>query len=188
MTGERDNVAAEDAALVARVAEGDREDALGALYDRYGPRLYGFGLRLLGDPGMAEELVQDTFVRLWQASGRFDPAQASVRTFLFTLARRAGIDQRRRSAARPPGPLTGDEVESDDQDLDYDDLVLGLDVRDALDALTHDHREVLELYYRADMTQREIADRLGLPLGTVKTRTYHGLRALKLALDRRLLA
>jgi RNA polymerase sigma-70 factor, ECF subfamily len=88
---QQERVAAVEAALVARLAAGDRGEPLATLYERYGGRVYGLGLQLLGDRGMAEELVQETFVRLWRASERFDPARASVRTFVFTLARRAAV-------------------------------------------------------------------------------------------------
>lgn len=178
--------AAEDAILMERVAAGDRQDSLVALYDRYGARVYGLGLRLLGDRGMAEELVQDTFVRLWRASSRFDPERASVRTFLFMLARRAAVDLQRRASARPlPSVADDGQLEGAEQDAGFDEVVLGLDVRDALEALSDDHRHVLELHYVEDLTQQEIANCLGLALGTVKTRTFYGLRALRQALEER---
>jgi len=90
---ENGEVAAREAALVARIAEGDNDEALRALYRRYGRPVYGLGMRMLNDRGLAEELVQDTFVRLWRSSPRFDPGQSSVRTFVFTLARRRGHGQ-----------------------------------------------------------------------------------------------
>lgn len=95
-----DAAAADEAALVARLAEGDSGDPMVALYQRYGSRLFGLGLRLLGDRGMAEEMVQETFVRLWRGAERFDPDKGSVRTYTYTIARRVAIDLRRRSASR----------------------------------------------------------------------------------------
>ena len=74
--------------LVARVAAGDRQDALGELYSRYERRLYGLGLKLLGDQSLAEELVQETFLRLWRNAAQFDPDRGSVATYIFTIARR----------------------------------------------------------------------------------------------------
>ena len=174
--------AAEEAGLVARVAAGEREEPLAELYARYGSRLYGLGLRLLGDRGLAEELVQETFVRLWRSAGRFDARRGTVRTFVFTLARRAAVDMRRRPAWRPqagrdePAPVADDDVEA---------IVLGLDLRDALGALSPKHAEVLRLTHDEGLTQQQIAHRLGVPLGTVKTRVYHALRALKLELEER---
>jgi RNA polymerase sigma-70 factor, ECF subfamily len=185
-TLDRARTAADEAALVVRIAAGDRGGPLEVLYDRYARRVYGLGLTLLGDAGLAEELVQETFVRLWRSSGRFDPARASVRTFLFTLARRAAVDLFRRQSSRPrsAGPLDeGHEaLTSDDA---FEQLLLGLDVRAALDALSPKHREVLELHVLADLTQAQVAERLDVPLGTVKTRTYHALRALRDALRER---
>ena len=175
-------LAAEEAALVARVAAGDRGAPLAELYRRYEGRLYGLGLRLLGDPGLAEELVQETFVRLWRNAPRFDAARGSVSTFVFTLARRIAIDLWRRPSSRPFAPPLEDLVAPGDA---MDRLVVGLTVRDALESLSPAHREVLDLSYSGDLKQTEIAERLGLPLGTVKTRTYYALRALKLALEER---
>jgi RNA polymerase sigma-70 factor, ECF subfamily len=170
-----DQVADEEAQLLALVAQGNCAEPLEELYGRYARRVYGLGLQLLGDGGLAEDLVQETFLRLWRSAPRFDPAIGSVRTFLFTLARRAAVDlwrRGRRHAASPrPDWLVDDDV--------FEETLLGLDVRAALDELTAKHREVLELHYHDGLTQLEISERLGIPLGTVKTRTYHALRALK---------
>ncbi len=188
----RGDRAAEEADLLARVARGEREEPLGTLYDRYGGSVYGLGIRLLGDRGMAEELVQDTFVRLWRAAASFDPDKGSARTFLYEIARRAAIDLHRRAAVRPRlsafegGESRAEEGEpSEPSESGVDRLVLGLAVREALDALSEEHRETLELHYREDLTQRQIAERLEVPLGTVKTRTFYGLKALRQELEER---
>lgn len=175
--------AAEEAGLVALVAAGDRDEPLVELYRRYAKRIYGLGLHLLGDRGLAEDLVQETFVRLWRSSPRFDPDRGSVKTFVFTLARRAAVDLWRRR--RDPHAVAAHGPEQAVDDDSFEELLLSLELRDALDELTANHREVLELHYRADLTQQQIADRLGIPLGTVKTRTYHALRALKRQLEER---
>jgi RNA polymerase sigma-70 factor, ECF subfamily len=91
----------EETLLLGRVAAGDHGRPLVQLYDLYSARLYGLGLRLLGDRGMAEELVQETFLRLWRSAARFDPERGSVRTFVFTIARRVAVDLIRRPASRP---------------------------------------------------------------------------------------
>ena len=167
---------------MARVAAGDRGAPLAELYRRYEGRLYGLGLRLLGDPGLAEELVQETFLRLWRSASRFDPARGSVRSFLFTIARRRAIDLWRRPSSRPFEP----DPEAADASSDaVEALLLGITVRDAMNGLSPEHRQVLELAYDEHLTQARIAERLGLPLGTVKSRTFHALRALKLALEER---
>jgi RNA polymerase sigma-70 factor (ECF subfamily) len=170
----------EEAALLAQVAGGDRGVALRQLYGRYEGRLYGLGLKLLGDQSLAEELVQETFVRLWRKAGQFDPEKGSVATFVFTIARRIAVDLWRRPSSRPFAPEPMDEAAPGDA---MDRVLVGLTVRHALDSLSPAHREVLELSYRQDLKQSQIAEKLGLPLGTVKTRTYHALRALKAALE-----
>jgi len=181
-----DAAAAEEAALVARVAGGDSGDPMVALYQRYGPRLYGLGLRLLGDRGLAEEMVQETFVRLWRGAGRFDPDQGSVRAYTYTIARRVAVDLRRRRSSRPLGEGEDRIEESRDiEDGEFEALLLGLDVRDALHSLSAKHREILELHFDDDLSQPQVSERLDIPLGTVKTRTYYGLKALKLELEER---
>jgi len=177
-----------EATLLARVAAGEREAPMAELYARYGARVYGLGLRLLGDASLSEELVQETFVRLWQSAGRFDATQGSVRGWVWMLARRVAIDLQRRAAVRPravapgtgaegePGAAPVDRLVAED---DVDRTLESLDVRDALERLTPKHREILALGYDEGLSQTQIAARLEIPLGTVKTRTYHALRALK---------
>ncbi len=175
--------------LMSRIADGELGEPLGQLIGRYSRPLFGLGMRLLGDRGMAEELVQDSFVRLWRNAHSFDPERGSVRTFVYTIARRAAIDLQRR-AKRVPVPLDPDPVEralgTDPAAPDaFERLLVGIEVRDAMTSLSSAHREVLELAYDRGLSQRQIADRLGVPLGTVKTRTYHALRAMRAELDQR---
>jgi RNA polymerase sigma-70 factor (ECF subfamily) len=178
-----ERIAFEEARLLRLVAAGDRAEPLEELYDRYAPRVYGLGIRLLGDRGLAEDLVQETFVRLWRSAPRFDPVKGSVPTFLFTLARRAAVDMwRRRNRDGGRTPLDVEPAADDDA---FGELLLGLDVRAALEELSENHREVLELHYDDGLTQRQISERLAIPLGTVKTRTYHALRALRDKLEER---
>jgi RNA polymerase sigma-70 factor, ECF subfamily len=174
----------EETLLLGRMAAGDHGRPLEELYRLYSARLYGLGLRLLGDRGMAEELVQETFLRLWRSAKRFDPDRGTVRTFVFTIARRVAVDLMRRPASRPLA--TGDPDQSavlDDEA--FDALLLRLDVRDALAAMSPKHREVLELVLDEDLGHAQIAGRLGIPVGTVKTRVFYGLRALRLELEER---
>jgi RNA polymerase sigma-70 factor, ECF subfamily len=172
-----DRDALEEAQLLALVAGGDRGEPLEELYDRYARRIYGLGLRLLDDPGLAEDLVQETFVRLWRSAARFDSTKGTVRTFLFTLARRAAVDLWRRG--RRHSASSGEWTEPAVDEHAFEELLIGLDVRAALDGLNPKHREVLELHFDCGLTQRQISELLAIPLGTVKTRTYHALRALK---------
>jgi RNA polymerase sigma-70 factor, ECF subfamily len=171
--------------LVARVATGDREAALSDLYALYGRPLYGLGIHLLRDAGLAEDLIQETFIRLWRSARSYDPARGSVRTFVFTLARRAAVDLWRRRGA--PVPALLDEPEQADAagTVAYENLVLRLSVGEALEVLSPAQREVLDLQYQADLTQAQVAERLGIPLGTVKTRTMHALHRLADVLEER---
>jgi RNA polymerase sigma-70 factor (ECF subfamily) len=170
-----------DAELLAAVAAGDRDVPLRELYQRYAGRVYGLGVQLLSDRGLAEELVQETFVRLWRSAGLYEASRGSPATFIFTIARRLAIDLWRRPSSRTPDP-DQQALPTDDQ---IDRLVTRLGVRDALDSLSSAHRQVLELSYRDQLKQTEIAERLGIPLGTVKTRSHHALRLLKSELQRR---
>lgn len=171
-----------EAALLVAVGRGDRDGALPDLYRRYERRLFGLGIRLLRDPGLAEELVQETFLRLWRTADRFDASRGTAAAFILSIARRLAIDLWRRPSSRPlripaESPAAVDET--------IDRLLLQLDVRDALDSLPLAHREVLELSYHSDLTQVEVASRLGIPFGTVKSRAYHALRAFRRAVDER---
>jgi RNA polymerase sigma-70 factor, ECF subfamily len=147
--------------------------------------LYGLGLQLLGDAGLAEDLVQETFVRLWRSAGRFDPRRASVRTFVFVLARRAAVDLWRRRDGAVPAILDEPEREDRAGTRAFEELLMRLDVGEALATLSPMHREVLELQYRSDLTQSQVAERLGIPLGTVKSRTMYAMRALARELEER---
>jgi RNA polymerase sigma-70 factor (ECF subfamily) len=174
----------EEASLLLAVGRGDRDRALPELYRRYERRLFGLGIRLLGDAGLAEELVQETFLRIWRTADRFDPARGAASAFVLTIARRLAIDLWRRPSSRPMPPAP-EEAGSAGVDETIDRLLLQLAVRDALDSLPAAQRDVLELSYRSDLTQTEVASRLGIPLGTVKSRAYHALRAFRGAIQQR---
>lgn len=168
-----------DARLLMGVVSGHPPDAIDQLYQRYSGRIYGFGVRLLGDRQLAEELVQETFVRLWRTAGSFDPGRGSVTAYVLTMARRIAIDLWRRPSSRPFDPEPPDAPAPGDQ---VDAVLTSVAVSEAMATLSPQHREVLELSYHGDLTQADIAAVLGIPLGTVKTRSYYALRALKLAL------
>jgi RNA polymerase sigma-70 factor, ECF subfamily len=176
-------LAREDADLVARIAAGDHGAPIAELYRRYAGRVYGLALRLLGDPGLAEEVVQESFLRLWRTAARYDPARGSVGAYMFVIARSVAADVRRRPSSRV---LTSvDDVPEPAAEDGLDQLTEALVVREALDSLSPAHRQVLTLAYDGGLTQTQIAARLSLPLGTVKTRMFHGLRALRAALVER---
>jgi RNA polymerase sigma-70 factor (ECF subfamily) len=176
-------VAAEEAGLVARIASGDIGAPVAELYRRYGRRLYRFGVKHLGNEGLAEEMVQEIFVRLWRTAGRFDAEKASVGTYLFVIARSAAADIRKRPSSRPLQPV--DDVDLPPQSDKVDQIIDSITIRDAMDSLGAGHAEVLRLAYEEDLTQSQIAERLKIPLGTVKTRMFNGMRAMRAALVER---
>ena len=160
------------------------EESMRALYRTYGPELYGFAVSALGDRGQAEELVQEVFTRVWRKAETFDPSRASFRTWLYGIARNAIIDLKRRAAVRPS--LATHEVDPDERgttDKALEQALLRWQVGAALERLTPEHRQVIRLAHFQGLTLREIAERTGLPLGTVKSRTSYALRGLRLALE-----
>lgn len=177
------------ARTVALVASGDH-DALAALYDRYARPLYAYGLRRLGDEMRAEELTQVVMERVWRYADRYDPHRGSVMTWLMTIARNAAIDQQRRRGDAQLTPLPEDTssttlpMHGSPPDDGLEQLVRSQVVRSALEELSEEHRQVLELAYYKEYSQREVAELLDLPLGTVKSRTYHALRSVRTALHK----
>jgi RNA polymerase sigma-70 factor (ECF subfamily) len=162
-----------------------RERELRALYDAHVLALLGYALRLCdGDRAMAEDLVQETLVRAWRHLDRLDPHAAPVRPWLFTVAQHLAIDAYRARRARPQE--VGEEALDTVPGLDKVERALDrIIVIDALQSLSPEHRAVIvETYYRG-RTVAEAARVLGVPPGTVKSRCYYALRALKLALAER---
>lgn len=179
-----EQTALDDAGLMALIAEGDVEGPIGELYARHGTRLYRYGLSVLGNnSGLAEEMVQESFIRLWRNAGRFEPARAKVSTYLIVIARSVAADIARRPSSRPHLPV--DDVKLPPENDNVDQILQGLVIREAMESLGPAHAQVLRLAHDEDLTQVQIAQRLGLPLGTVKTRMFHGMRALRAALTER---
>jgi len=156
------------------------EQALAELYDRYGRVAYGLALRILRDRALAEDAVQEGFLAVWRSAGSFVAERAKPATWILTLVHRRAVDlvrreQRRRSSQLDPeGP---EEVEG------TEDLAALRSrrriVQEALGRLPAEQREALELAYYGGFTQSELAERLGLPLGTIKSRMFTGLRRLR---------
>ncbi|MBW3621096.1 MAG: sigma-70 family RNA polymerase sigma factor [Actinobacteria bacterium] len=155
-----------------------------ALHAAHAGYLHAFALRATGDPGVADEIVQDTLVRAWRAADRYDPERGDVRTWLFAIARNLVVDHHRRRAARPVAPVDGDRLDGPGDDgIDIDRTVERWQVAEALARLSPAHREaIVEIHLRGSSVA-EAADRLGAPAGTVKSRVYYGLRALRLELE-----
>lgn len=159
------------------------DETMRTLYREYAPELYGFAVGSLGDRGMAEELVQEVFTRVWRHADSFDPERASFRTWLYGIARNAIIDMKRRGAARPSLAAQRAEPEDASADEPIERAVLRWQVAAALARLTPEHRQVIRLAHFQGLTLREIAEQTGVPLGTIKSRSSYALRGLRLALE-----
>ena len=170
--------------LIARELQtGSDESAVRALYRAYGGGLYGFALRRLGDRGLAEEVVQDVLTRVWRSASEFDPARATFRTWVYGIARNALIDVERRRSVRPP---MAHAEPSEDQTVGDEPIERAMQrwhVQEALAQLKPEHRSVLDLVYFQGLTMSGAAERMGLPVGTVKSRCFYALENLRLALD-----
>jgi RNA polymerase sigma-70 factor (ECF subfamily) len=173
-----------DAALARAVTDGD-EDAIRELVDRYGGLVYTVALRIVGDRQRAEDVAQHTFLQAWRNADRFEPGR-DFAPWLATIARRAAIDALRKEQRRPTARLDDEAMAvSDPRDIpDAAQIELIWDVRAAIDLLDDDQREVVRLRYLEGLTQREIAARLGVPLGTVKSRLARAGRRLASRLGR----
>jgi RNA polymerase sigma factor (sigma-70 family) len=174
----RDLVHLSDEALVALVARGE-QDALAALYDRFGRTAYGLALRVVRDPALAEDVVQEAFLSLWRTAGRFVPERSRAGTWLLTLVHRRAVDLVRREERRRAEPIevAPEAVDTAAQEAPWLQLERER-VRAALARLPDAQREAIELAYYGGFTQAELADRLGQPLGTIKSRMFAGLARL----------
>jgi RNA polymerase sigma-70 factor, ECF subfamily len=196
----------EDVVLVRQVVQGS-EEALAALYDRHGPAVFRLALSVNRDHGVAEEVVQETFLALWNRAELFDPALGSLVSWLLAIARNRAIDRVRGTARRVPAApfsaLVGDQPDEASA-VDWivasgDLLAVGapepgpemalaasetqVAVARAIAALDGPERETILLAYRDGLSQSEIAARLGWPIGTVKTRSRRALRRMRDALE-----
>ena len=168
-----------DEALVARMALGD-EPALAELYDRFGGVAYRLAVRVLRDRALAEDAVQDAFLGAWRTAAAFDSARGTVSTWLMTLVHRRAVDLVRREDRRKTDVLDDAPIAS--QETTDEEAAVREErrrVQAALARLPSDQREALELAYYGGLTQSELAERLGVPLGTVKSRMFAGLGKLR---------
>ena len=176
-----------DEALVAQVARGD-EDALAELYDRVGRIAYGLAVRVLRDERLAEDAVQEGFLAVWRSAAAFRAERAKASTWILTLVHRRAVDLVRREERRRTEPL-GDELPpGSGQESKPTDEAAWLRfererVQAALKQLPDVQREALELAYYGGFSQSELAKRLGVPLGTIKSRMFSGLARLRELLD-----
>ena len=194
-----------DTDLLAGVMAGS-QDAFAQLYDRYVDVVYRATLRLNSDRSAAGEVVQETFLTLWNRAEQFDPARGSLSSWLATIARNRAIDHLRRAARQPAmtfsafgrpdaedgaaddwlersGTMIGAAGPEPTPEQALDEMELGASMARALASIDPDERRVIELAYHAGMSQSEIATHLDWPLGTVKTRTRRALRRLRESLE-----
>lgn len=174
-------VGIDDVELVASAARGNR-DALASLYDRHGGAMLGLGFRILSDRGEAEELLHDVFLEAWKRAGDYDPGRGSVRAWLMLRMRSRCLD-RVKSAARSRTAPMGSKVETTAGTVPAKagDQADAQRVHGALAELPDDQRRVLELGYFAGLSCSEMADSLGIPIGTVKSRLHAALKKLRAA-------
>ena len=182
----------DDLVLLLPAHDGQAQEALAALYDRYSSAVYGLALRMLGDQSLAEDVLQETFWRLWQHAGQYEPGRVRFATWLFRVASNLAIGEIRRASRRPRGAAPR-EMERGGADVDPLAGLLDPDpevpdqvwmaeqrraVRAGLGTLPPEQRQALELAYFGGLTQAEIAAMQAAPLSTVKTRLALGLRKL----------
>ena len=174
----------DDEQVAAELLQGSKE-ALEELYDRYGRAVYSLTLHLTSHAAVAEEITQEVFLRAWLKRDGFKSARGSIKGWLLSIAHHRAVDELRRLGRQPGHPLSIDELPSM-PDTGEEDLSEGvgrtLDYRRvhyALECLPAEQREVLVLAYFHGLTQREVADHLKQPLGTVKTRTRLALKKLQ---------
>jgi RNA polymerase sigma factor (sigma-70 family) len=168
-----------DEALLALVARSD-ETALAELYDRFGRQAYGLALRILRDAALAQDAVQEAFLAAWRTAASYDARRAKASTWILTIAHRRAVDLVRREERRRGAPLDDAPVPAGDA-TDEEAWVRERRraVQAALAQLPQDQREALELAYYGGLTQSELAERLGVPLGTIKSRMFAGLSKLR---------
>lgn len=177
-----------DEALLRLMARG-RTDALDELYTRYGRLVFSLALRVVGDPGVAEDLSQEVFLQVWQNAAVYRPERGKVITWMTSITRYRAIDRLRRSSARPPiqdlGESGLESIPSQSELAPEEVVSLGQQrnqVREALKELPDEQRQVLLLAFFSGHSHSEIAEELDLPLGTVKTRIRLGMQKMRVSL------
>src|SRR5213080_3822629 len=165
-----------DGDLIRRVARRDA-NAFEALYHRYARPVFGLALRRLGDRMRAEDAVQETFAAVWRSARTYKPDRGAGAPWLYAVARNAIVD-RARGRSEPPAEIPDTAADEPGPAEGAEDAYISWRVHRALETLPENEREVIELAYYGGLSQSEVADFLGIPLGTVKTRTRAGLGRL----------
>ena len=179
MSGAVPNVVLSDAMLVSAIRSGD-EQAMAQLYDRYSPLIYSVALRVLGDTGAAEDILQEVFLQLWRSPDMFDASRGSMPGWLAVIARNRAIDSLRKR--RPETDITEVVVSVEPDLAGKAEWSRAADkIRGALGGMPAPQRSALEMAFFEGLTHTEIAEKTGEPLGTVKTRIRAGLMTLRKA-------
>ena len=179
---------------VVKEQEGDQpavglsdDDGLRAAYVAHGAELYRFVLRGLGDPGAAQDVVQEAFLRAWRAADRFDPELASLRVWLFAITRNAMLDHARAARVRPWQAELIDPPHAHEAGATIDDpseqLVRSWVIEEALRRLSEEHRTAIVETHLRERPYADVAAELGIPLGTLRSRLFYGLKALRVTMD-----
>jgi RNA polymerase sigma-70 factor (ECF subfamily) len=175
----------DDAELLRRMAAGD-EQALGALYDRWEAVVHGIVARMLRESNDVEEVVEETFWQAWRQAARYEPSRAAVQTWLLTIARSRALDRVRSVRRRREDPIEGEDGQAVVQQVAVGDPGSDAEASErrtivvrALEDLPPDQREALELGYFGGLSQSEIAERTGQPLGTIKTRMRLAMQKMR---------
>ena len=175
----RDHAHLSDEALVALVARSS-DAALGELYDRHGRTAYGLALRVVRDAALAEDVVQEAFLGVWRSAARFVPERAKASTWIMTFVHRRAVDVVRREERRRAEPLDRADQPATGSTEEVAWLRFERErVQNALAQLPDQQREAIELAYYGGFTQVQLAERLGQPLGTIKSRVFNGLGRLR---------
>lgn len=179
----------DDESLVEQIKRRDA-DAFATLYDRYADLVYSVALRVLADPALAQDTTQDVFLRVWRTPAAYDPTRGRFPSWLVSVTRNRAVDEVRMRGRRRLREIGEQAAGDDPPDSRAEDPQLAAQlqadreaIRRALTTLPEEQRTAIELAYFSGLTQLEIAERLGQPLGTVKTRTRLGLRKLRAALE-----
>lgn len=186
----RDLANASDVTLAMAIARWDQE-ALAEVYRRNAGPVFGLARRVLGDAAIAEEVVQEVFLRLWHEPGRYDPERGSLRTFLLSQVHSRAVDMLRSDTARRQREVReARSTASGQYDVEHEflDIAVAEGVRDALGVLQPGERSAIELAYFGGHTYREVAVILGEPEGTIKSRIRSGMRRMQSSLSAKGLA
>ncbi|HEY3763689.1 MAG TPA: sigma-70 family RNA polymerase sigma factor [Gaiellales bacterium] len=171
-----------DEEILGALRAGELDESMRTLARAYGGGLYGYALKRLGDPQLAEEVVQEVMVRVWRNAGRFNPRRGTLKAWVYQMAGNLVIDAHRRRSVRPAVA----QLDAADEGGEADPLereILRWQVQELVAQLRPEHREVIGLVHFEGLSVRAAAERLRIPEGTVKSRCYYALESLRVALE-----